>query len=141
MRGSSYSAETIKKVGWTAAFTVYAGIIFYGSIYPVQEGPPLITFPGADKLIHAGEFFLFTLIGYQAISYYTERGGRYTRLIGISIFYGGLTELVQIFFPYRTASALDWFADLFGIGVGLLAIIIIEKWKTTKGGTFTESTS
>lgn len=128
MKGPKYPAEAIKKAGWTALFTVYAGIIFYGSIYPVQEGPPIITVPGADKLIHAGEFTLFTLIGYKALSYYLRDTGRKTSIIALSIFYGGLTELVQMFFPYRGASAFDWFADVFGAGLGLIVILVIKKW-------------
>lgn len=105
MKVSSYPTEKIKKLGWTAIFTVYAGIIFYASIHPVQEGVPIITVPGADKLIHAGEFTLFTLIGYKAISYYTDNDERYRSLITLSIFYGGLTELAQMFIHYRAAGS------------------------------------
>lgn len=130
MKGLDYPAETIKKVGWTAIFTVYTGIIFYGSIYHVQEGPPLISLPGADKLIHAGEFTLFTLIGYRTLKYYSRGKVSKTTLISLSVFYGGLTELVQAFIPYRTASAFDWLADIFGVAVGLLLILAIKKWRT-----------
>ncbi|MBS3736413.1 MAG: VanZ family protein [Candidatus Bipolaricaulota bacterium] len=138
MKGLDYPTETIKKAGWTAIFTVYAGIIFYGSIYPIQEGPPLITVPGADKLIHAGEFALFTLIGYRTLSYYSRGKESKTTLILLSMFYGGLTELVQAFLPYRGASAIDWFADIFGVAVGLLVIVVIKKWRTKKEWTYTE---
>ncbi len=122
--------EMLKKVFWTALFTVYAGLIFYGSVYPVQEGPPLIAIPGFDKLIHAGEFTLLTLIGYRTFSYYTESGKRIRSLFVFSIFYGGLTELVQTVFPYRTASALDMLADLFGILLGLVIIMVMERLRT-----------
>ncbi|MBS3786975.1 VanZ family protein [Candidatus Bipolaricaulota bacterium] len=141
MKVSIYPAEKIKKLAWTAIFIVYAGIIFYASIHPVQEGVPIITVPGADKLIHAGEFTLFTLIGYKAISYYTESDGRYRSLITLSFFYGGLTELVQIFFHYRTASVLDWFADIFGIGFGLIVILLIDGWRKNQDRNYTEPPS
>lgn len=120
----------IKKVFWTVIFTVYTGLVFYGSIYPVQQGPPLIAIPGADKLIHAGEFTLFTLIGYVTFSYYTEGEKRSKSLLAFSIFYGGLTELVQMFFPYRTASVLDLLANLFGILVGLVIIQVMKRLTT-----------
>ncbi|MCF7890272.1 VanZ family protein [Candidatus Bipolaricaulota bacterium] len=136
MKDSSCPTEIIKKAVWTAIFTVYAGIIFYASIYPVQKGPSLTTVPGTDKLIHAGEFILFTLIGYRTISYYTGSSEeRNAGLISLSIFYGGLTELTQMFFPYRTASVLDWLANVSGVGLGLIVIVMIERWRAKKGRT------
>ena len=120
----------IKKFIWTSLFTVYSGLIFYGSIYPVQQGGVSFIVPGLDKIIHAGEFFVFTLIGYKTFSYYMENKGRRVRLISTSLFYGGLTEFSQLFFPYRTASWLDFLANLFGIVAGLMAMLIIEKYKT-----------
>jgi len=132
MNGFYYRIDRIKRGIWTAILAAYTGAIFYASVYPVGEGPSIVTFPGIDKIVHAGEFALFALICYRTIGYYTGREMRRLGLIATSVFVGGLTELVQLLFPYRTASFLDWFADLAGVAIGLALIIVIEKWKAKK---------
>ena len=129
MLRSNFSNEVLKKIFWTAVFALYSGLIFYVSIYPFRGTPSPIIFPGADKLIHAGEFTLFFLIGYQTILYYTKNEGKLIWTLGLTTFYGGITELAQLAFVYRTASLIDWGADILGAVIGLLIILLIEKWK------------
>ncbi len=95
-----------------------------------------------DKLAHGIEFALFALLGYRTLGYYIADTGRNTRLRAaaiISAFYGGLTELCQYFLPYRSASVLDWSADLLGAALGLSLIILADKivraW-TNQGGRY-----
>ena len=136
----NYSIDRAKRGIWTTILAAYTGIIFYASVYPTGEGPSIATFPGVDKIVHAGEFALFVLIGYRTISYYKGLESKRLGLIVLSIFIGGLTELVQLFFPYRTASVLDWFADLAGVATGLVVIYLVEKWKANKERTSPEQT-
>lgn len=119
--------EFAKKTLWTFLFLVYSGLVFYFAVRPIKEGAPVIGIQGMDKLIHACEFTLYVLLGYRAIKYYIERKKVIYVLVLISVTYGSLTELSQLFFSYRTASSLDWLANLTGILAGLIILNLYRK--------------
>ena len=129
MKNTDPLKQSMKKSIWTGIFALYAGIIFYASIYPVQSGAPLVSVPGMDKVVHAGEFTAFALIGYRTLIHYVGRAKSYLAVAIVSLFYGGLTELTQLFIPYRSASAVDWVADLIGVAIGLIILIFFRRWK------------
>lgn len=69
-------------------------------------------FPEADKLRHAGAFFVLWLLGVQA---------GYPRPWGLALgllAFGVGIEVAQSFTPAREPSALDVLADLAGIAAG-----------------------
>ncbi|MBS3740056.1 VanZ family protein [Candidatus Bipolaricaulota bacterium] len=119
--------EVARKVSWTLVFLAYSGAVFYFSVRPIQEGAPVIGITGMDKLVHAGEFTLYALLGYRAIKYYVKAEKTIHTLAGVSVIYGTLTELSQLFFYYRSASVLDWLANVLGITIGLMIIILHKK--------------
>ncbi|MFW6104284.1 MAG: VanZ family protein [Candidatus Bipolaricaulota bacterium] len=119
--------EIARKVSWTLVFLVYSGAVFYFSIRPIREGVPVIGIMGMDKLVHAGEFTLYALLGYRAIKYYVKAEKTIHTLAGVSVIYGTLTELSQLFLYYRSASVLDWLANILGITIGLMIIILHGK--------------
>jgi len=131
--------QNMKKSIWTGIFALYAGILFYASIYPVQSGTPLVSVPGMDKVIHAGEFTAFALIGYRSLSYYIGKAKGYLAVAVVSLLYGGLTELAQLFIPYRSASVLDWVADFIGVVIGLIILILFRRWKAEDKQTHSET--
>ncbi|MFP4136336.1 MAG: VanZ family protein [Candidatus Acetothermia bacterium] len=114
--------KTLFKALWTTFFLFYTGLVFYMSIRPLGEGTPVIGIPGMDKLAHAGEFALFVLIGLPTVERYekVERAGVFVAVI--AILYGSITEFSQLFIAYRTASGLDWLANVVGTGIGLLIV-------------------
>lgn len=105
----------------------YSGLVFYLSVRPISASGPVITLPGADKFLHAGEFALFVIIAHQAIHYFADYGRTNNSVVTLSIFYASLTEFSQGFISYRTASWLDWLANLAGIILGLAFVIIVRK--------------
>lgn len=119
--------EVARKISWTLVFLLYSGAIFYFSIRPIQEGVPVIGITGMDKLVHAGEFTLYAFLGYRTIKYYIKPEKAIPTLAGVSIIYGTLTELSQLFFSYRSASILDWLANILGITIGLIVIFLHGK--------------
>lgn len=120
----------IEESFWPVTLLLYSGVIFYLSVRPIGEGTPVIGLPGMDKLAHAGEFMVFALIGYTAISNYTGEKSRGIATFLISITYGSVTELTQLFISYRSASILDWLANLAGITIGLVIVVLYNKRKS-----------
>jgi VanZ family protein len=74
----------------------------------------------ADKVAHAGEFFVLTLLVLRALPVGGATRARWwlVALVG----YGGLDEVHQLWIPGRSAELTDWAADAAGV---LLAAIII----------------
>lgn len=115
------------KVLSVIGFLAYSGLVFYLSVRPISEGAPVITLPGADKFLHAGEFALFVIIAHQAIRYFTDSLRTNNYVVTLSIFYASLTEFSQAFISYRTSSWLDWLANLAGIFLGIAFVIFLRK--------------
>ena len=91
-------------------------------------------FPGFDKLVHSGFFFLLVVLwcngiirqqNDQLISYKTA-----AIVTFISILFGGLIELLQLtIFTWRSGEWPDLFADVTGACMGLLGVMIISRAK------------
>jgi len=119
--------QTSVKIVSLIGFLAYSGLVFYLSVRPISAGAPVITLPGADKFLHAGEFALFVIMAYRAISYFVDPGRTNRSVVILSLFYASLTEFSQAFISYRTASWLDWLANLAGILLGLTFVILLRN--------------
>ena len=94
-----------------------------------STGKSHLFFPGFDKLVHCGFFFMLALLsgnGYirqqnsGALSYKAA-----TAIITIAILYGGIIELLQLWvFTWRGAEWGDLFADTVGIGMAIFSILV-----------------
>jgi len=96
---------------------LWAAFIFILSSMPASAFPH-ISFPGADKLVHLGLFFILAML--------TERAFRRQALIprlqswsvvwavGLSLLYGSFDEIHQIFVPSRSPDLTDVAADFVG---------------------------
>lgn len=89
-------------------------------------------FPGIDKLVHSGFFFVFTvLLYYGAIRKAgTSRPswGISIRVILFSFAFALFTEFLQWkIFTYRSAEAWDLFADVVGTGMGVFAYLLLHN--------------
>jgi hypothetical protein len=101
---------------WTVLFILYAVGIFVVSSLPLGEGVPFVSLPYGDKLLHTLEYAIFFLLTWKALP---NRQRRLAALI-LTAIYGGSDELHQFFVASRTASLLDWLADLTGGGIAAL---------------------
>lgn len=89
-------------------------------------------FPGMDKLVHTGFFFVFTILLYYGA---IRRAGSFRpswstsiRVIVFSCLFALFTEYLQWkIFTYRTAEIWDLFADAVGTGMGVFAYLLMHN--------------
>ena len=92
-------------------------LIFVLSSIPRNDFPHITLFPGYDKIIHAGLFFVFCGLAHRAFRYQPNR-----LLVQLSLFfalvatvvYGFSDEFHQLYVMGRTADIYDMLADTFG---------------------------
>ncbi len=100
----------------------YTCFIFWLSSAP-RVPPPLLRWPGADKLIHLGEYTPLGVLLLRAFS-----RSQLPAAFAAGAMIGGLDEMFQGFVPARHVSAWDFIADVAGIAIGLA----IYRWKRAK---------
>lgn len=97
------------------------------------------TFPGIDKLVHTGIFFVFTVL----LLFASLKNDRSLRLISfpivliiiVSSTFAISTELIQEYLTtYRSFELFDIFADHIGIGMAYFSyLLFIIAARETKG--------
>lgn len=109
---------------WWALVILILCDISFGS---VSKSP--LFFPGFDKLVHCGLFFVFsTFAGSGVIRQYGTR--HFTLVAGLKVFavaiiFGGIIELLQLYiFTWRSAEWDDLFADSVGAGMAVFCILV-----------------
>ncbi|GGH00783.1 hypothetical protein GCM10007415_40910 [Parapedobacter pyrenivorans] len=111
---------------------LWAAVILVLCSLPSAATDSVPKFPGIDKLVHAGFFFVFTvLLYYGAI----RRSGTSAPSWGISIKVIVFSSLFALFteylqwkiFTYRSAEAWDLFADAVGTGMGVFAYLLLHN--------------
>jgi ribulose-phosphate 3-epimerase len=105
---------------WTGLLVVYAGFIFALSSLPLGKGPPLLSFPGRDWVLHAFEFGLFFVLARNAI-------GRTSIALLVTALYAGSDEFHQAFVPARDASLVDFGFDLLGACTAAAATALARR--------------
>ncbi|HEY8930614.1 MAG TPA: VanZ family protein [Mucilaginibacter sp.] len=99
----------------------------------INEAPhSSLFFPGFDKLVHCGLFFVMTVfLSAGATRKQSAPGLSYKALLVViiaSIVYGGLIELSQAcIFTWRDGDWNDLFADTIGVLMGAFSIFITAK--------------
>ncbi len=109
---------------------VWAALILMLTSIPAPELAPIgaFSFPGADKLVHAG---LYAILGALVARAAHPRANRVTLgrlLIGIAAF-AAADEWHQRFIPGRSADIRDFAADCAGAVAGLAATTYILRRK------------
>ncbi len=104
--------------------------IFYVTIIQTTHTPKVFIVPHQDKIFHFVLFFIFTfflLKDYSSSKAVFQKKWRTSILIGISILYGGIIELIQGYIlTYRTADWLDFLANSIGT---ISAFFLFKLWK------------
>lgn len=112
---------------WALFILVLCGIP--GRDLPHSSFLELLNF---DKFVHASLFFvliLFTVRGFILQSEYANLK-HYAKWIGgiLCVTYGGLLEVMQgTLFEDRSADVLDFIANSFGVALGLVMYVWVER--------------
>jgi hypothetical protein len=96
----------------------------------VSHGP--LFFPGFDKLVHSGFFFMLVILWCNGIiRQQNEQLLSYKSAVIvsiISILFGGLIELLQLtIFTWRSGEWPDLFADAIGVCMGIFSVMLISR--------------
>jgi VanZ family protein len=90
-------------------------------------GESSLFFPGFDKLVHCGFFFVFVVFAENGLIR-QNKNFVYTRVLItaiIAIIFGGAIELLQQYvFTWRDGDWADLFADTVGIGMATFSIMV-----------------
>ena len=110
---------------WAPA-VLYASAIFYLSAqsHPEEELPSFLLEEVSDKVLHAVEYAILSLLCYRAFRWAAgpavARQAVVLAIITASI-YGVTDEAHQLFVPFRESNWQDWLADTIGAGIGALS--------------------
>lgn len=100
--------------------------IFVGTSLPTSY-LPVIVLLSPDKLLHVSAFLVFSILVYRAVSFTikntTTRRSIFVTVI-ITICYAVFDELHQYFVPGRSPDPFDILADIIGIILGLLLVVV-----------------
>ena len=96
----------------------------------VTHGP--MFFPGFDKLVHSGFFFVLVVFWCNGIlRQQNTRSISYKSaaiVTGFSILFGALIEVLQLtIFTWRSGEWPDLFADSIGVCMGIFSILITDR--------------
>jgi VanZ family protein len=90
-------------------------------------GESSLFFPGFDKLVHCGFFFVFVVFAENGLIR-QNKNFVYTRVLitaVIAIIFGGAIELLQQYvFIWRDGDWADLFADTVGVGMATFSIMV-----------------
>jgi len=119
--------QTIKYQGLTFAWALL--IFTLCTIKLGSVGKSSMFFPGFDKLVHCGLFFVLTALLTNGIvrlhQGFKLSLTQYTFCFLVPILYGGIIELLQAYvFTWRSGEWDDLFADSVGVGMAIFAVIL-----------------
>ena len=114
----------VKPILWLAVIAVL-------SLMPGEDLPeiPLMQLPHFDKMVHIGMYFMLALLLVKPVR--TLRLPVWPVILLIVALIGGMIEILQFAAAqYRSASWLDFFANLAGAAAGLLTFVklVSGKW-------------
>jgi len=114
----------------TVSWALFILLMCSINISDVSTSP--LFFPGFDKLVHCGFFFVLVIFGCSgAIRQQFTPQVSYKLVIiifALSIMYGGLIELLQVaVFTWRSGEWDDLFADAVGASMAAFSIMVTAK--------------
>jgi VanZ family protein len=108
---------------------VYWLILLAATSFPSEKVPTLGV---GDKFKHFAAYFILAFLLNLALlvqnKYKTLKEKAAPAALFISIIYGILDELHQIFIPGRSCEFLDWVADASGAILGVVTLYLIRKY-------------
>ncbi len=105
----------------------YAGMVFFLSAqsHPEEQLPSFLLEGVSDKVLHAVEYGIFSLLCYRAFRWAASGPAVARQAVLLAIVtasvYGLTDEVHQFFVPFRESSWLDWLADTIGAVIGAMS--------------------
>ena len=111
-------------------------IILYLSFAPPSAFKGIPTFNNEDKLVHILMYFtLCFMLIFDFLSIFSKIKANQFVFTLVCLVYpvvlGGVVEILQPMYFSRTASWLDWLADIIGVIIGFGIILVFRKTPTT----------
>ncbi|MBS7565938.1 VanZ family protein [Mucilaginibacter sp. Bleaf8] len=109
----------------TLLWALFVLVLCNMSLGEVAQSPSF--FPGFDKLVHCGFFFVFTTLACNGII--RQRGTlsywNAFKVLIIAIAFGALIEILQsLIFTWRSGDWNDLFADTVGVCMAMFSVLI-----------------
>jgi VanZ family protein len=118
---------TLKYQKLTLLWALFVLILCCAPIGNVEHTPGQFFFPGFDKLVHCGLFFVFTVALANGLlrRYHILSVTQALVVFVTGVAFGGLIELLQRYvFTYREGDWSDLFADAVGAGMAAFCILV-----------------
>jgi VanZ family protein len=111
-----------------APLILYWIILFTATTLPGKDLPDLGI---SDKIEHFGAFFILAVLLnlaliYQRKSYFLFKNSSIATIV-ITLSYGAIDEIHQLFISGRSADIRDWLADSTGVIVGILFLNLLKN--------------
>ena len=136
MRDIARHGVMVQVLWYWVPVVLYAGTIFSLSSqsYPEEQLPSFLFEGVSDKVLHAVEYGILSLLCYRAFRWAAgsavARQAVVLAIVTASVF--GLTDEVhQLFVPLREASWQDWLADTVGATLAAVGVGRITKMSTS----------
>ncbi|MEH0157028.1 VanZ family protein [Limibacter armeniacum] len=112
---------------------IWTALTLYAFFFKVPDPPEAISIPYFDKVVHLGIFAGFSFLyifGLDHQAFFKLSFPKAVLLaIGFSIAYGGIVELIQLYFiPHRSGDFVDFMADIAGVLLGWTCYKPLMKW-------------
>ena len=121
---------------WLEALLIWCGVIIVATIFPAYHlafVSDLNIFPEADLLVHFFLFLLYGILFTGTLTYRFKLKKVFLKLLFVLVsgtMFAAITELLQFLLPVnRSASLDDLIADIAGVLIGSLLVIIISGRK------------
>lgn len=110
-------------------------MIFAESSVP-SDAFPKLEFEFSDKIVHMAIYFILFLTAYYSFNNQKKfkllnENVIFTSLV-FSVLYGALDEVHQLFVPGRSCDIYDWLADVAGVILAIIFLLLIKKFVNNK---------
>jgi VanZ family protein len=110
-------------------------LIFAESSVP-SDAFPKLEFEFADKFVHLTVYFALFLSAFYSFNNQKKfnfiRENVLASSLFFSVLYGALDEIHQLFVPGRSCDIYDWLADVAGVILAIIVLLIIKKFVNNK---------
>jgi VanZ family protein len=119
----------VNKFFWWTSLIIYMALIYYSS--SLSEIKPIIPWPYTDKLVHAVEYGIFSVLIYFALrsTFLISSRSIFMLAFSLTLIYGLSDEIHQLYVPGRNCSGRDLLAD----GVGSYLSLMVIRYFLDKG--------
>lgn len=119
--------RTLKRLvlAWGPA-ALWAAVLFLLS--EIRSVPSLSGFLANDKLVHGGLYAIMG--GFLALGAHISRSKRLWLALLVGYLYGAVDEWHQMFVPRRVPSLSDWAADVVGVTLGFVLVLMVLRLRS-----------